>query len=130
NRQLALDLEKKQDEIKKLGEEHQDVVKALVRKINAYEKERDLAGGGGGNGGGAPVMRPTGDLMPLMLDVSTGKPLWDSPVGKVTYVNMELRQVTINVGSAHGAKPELTFNIFGANASGRAEKQMKGTIEI
>jgi hypothetical protein len=58
------------------------------------------------------------------------KPLWDYPVGKIVRVDLQRRQVDINLGSKHGLKPETTFNIFGANPLGRPEKQMKGTIEV
>jgi hypothetical protein len=126
NRQLALELKEEQEKLTKEKADRADDIKLLNRKIAAMEKERLEMMTGGSSG----VAKPGSDLMPLVLDVSTGKPLWDVPVGKITYVNMELRQVTINIGSAHGAKPELTFNIFGANAAGRAEKQLKGSIEI
>jgi hypothetical protein len=66
----------------------------------------------------------------LLLDISRGKPLWDTPLGKITRVNVEQGQVGISLGSADGIKPELTFNVFGAGATGRAEKQLKGTIEV
>ena len=131
-RQLKQELEDKDREMEKQATDHTTVVKGLVRKINAMEADRkDMANVGGGPGGGAPAVgRLTGDFYPLMLNASTGKALWDNPVGKVTRVDLELRQVYVNVGTAHGAKPELTFNIFGANAQGRAENRLKGSIEI
>ncbi|HZZ77718.1 MAG TPA: hypothetical protein VFE62_04310 [Gemmataceae bacterium] len=120
------------DQLSKKDEEHDKVIKGYVRQLKILEAERkeNLANGVGP--GGAPVAGggPKGDLFPLLLDISPGKPLWDQPVGKVISVDLGLRQVTINLGSVHGVHPELTFNIFGPNAAGRAEKQMKGTIEV
>ena len=60
-----------------------------------------------------------GDLF-LLLDISPRKPL-GPPVGKIIRVDLDLRQVTINLGSAHGARPELTFNVFGPGPTGRRE---------
>jgi hypothetical protein len=65
-----------------------------------------------------------------LLDVSSGKPLWDRPRGKITRVDMGQRQVVINLGSADGVQPELTFSVFGAGPYGNAEKYLKGTIEV
>src|SRR5262249_32086068 len=80
--------------------------------------------------GGPPQPSRPGDFFPLLLDVSPGRPLWDAPVGKITRVDLEQRQVVINLGASHGVEPELTFNIFGADSSGRADKQLKGSIEV
>jgi hypothetical protein len=66
----------------------------------------------------------------LFLDISRGIPLWDRPVGKVTRVDLDRRQVFINLGSAAGVRPELTFNIFADDGKGNADKYLKGTIEI
>ncbi len=68
----------------------------------------------------------------LMLDMSLGKPLWDEPVGTVTRVDAKAKEVTINVGTARGVKPDLTFTVFAPSkfVATRAEKQMKGTIEV
>jgi hypothetical protein len=66
----------------------------------------------------------------LLLDISSGKPLWDRPQGKLIRVDMSQRQVVINLGSSSGVKPEVTFTIFGASPYGTAEKYLKGTIEV
>ena len=129
NRQLKKELDDKQEELQNVKEDSQKAVNALVRKIKVIEADRkDLAGQGGGGNPGAG--RQSGDFFPLLLNISTGKPLWDTPVGKVSRVDLELRQVAVNIGSAHGVKPELTFNIFAANQQGRAENRLKGSIEI
>jgi hypothetical protein len=128
NQALKDELKDKEGEIEKRIAEHQVEVNRLNREKKKLEFDlRDLASGGGA----APVMQANaGGFAPLILSLSTGKPLWDQPVGKIIRYDPDLRQVAINVGSAQGAKPELTFNIFGANSSGRAAKQLKGSIEI
>jgi hypothetical protein len=129
NAKIAADGE---ENSKKL-EEYEKVVKVKDRLIKEMVMEKRANEGLAIGPGGAPVGPATGsrgELFPLLLDISPGKPLWDQPVGKVIRVDLDLRQAVINVGEAHGAKPELTFNVFGANSAGRAEKQMKGTIEI
>src|SRR5260370_37512189 len=68
----------------------------------------------------------------LLLDFSLGKPLWDDPVGAITRVDPKAKEVTINIGSARGVKPDLTFNVFAPSKylATRGEKQLKGTIEV
>jgi len=67
----------------------------------------------------------------LMLDVSKGKSLWDSPVGKITRINTQEQEVYVNVGSALGVKPQTTFNVFAPGWKGQeASGRLKGTIEI
>jgi hypothetical protein len=127
NKQLIAQLEEEKTKFDNTMDDHNKALGKLKTMIKKLEAERrELAGAGV-----APnPARGTGDVFPLLLDTSMGKPLWDQPVGKITRVDLDLRQVAINLGSAQGAKPELTFNIFGANAAGRAEKQLKGSIEI
>ena len=72
----------------------------------------------------------SGDQHALILDLSRGIPLWDRPVGKITRVDLERRQVYINLGSALGVRPELTFSIFADDGRGNAEKFLKGTLEV
>lgn len=123
---LNKEMKDKQDEIGKLKDDMEEQRKQKDRVIARLEK--DLVEKNAAGPGGAAVAR--GGDFPLLLDISPGKPLWDNPVGKITRVDLDTRQVAINVGSSHGAKPELTFNIFAANTYGRAEKQLKGSIEI
>jgi hypothetical protein len=66
----------------------------------------------------------------LFLDVSTGKALWDDPLGKITLVDNKARLVTINIGSAMRVKPELAFNVFASGWKKRGEGIIKGTIEV
>jgi hypothetical protein len=118
-----------QDKTRLLEDKAKDIA-VLERKIKTMDAERKDAIANAG-GGLVPTMQgASSSFSPLLLDLRAGKPLWDLPVGKIMRVDAELRQVVINVGSAQGAKPELTFNVFGTNGAGRAEKQMKGSIEI
>lgn len=126
---LNQELLDKRDEIAKLEDDHKNALLIRDQKLKTLEAGMKELAGLGGQGGAANQM-VRGDSFPLLLDISTGKPLWDHPVGKITRVDFDLRQVVINVGTVHGAKPELTFNIFGAGPTGRAEGKLKGTIEI
>jgi hypothetical protein len=127
NKQLIAQLEEEKTKFDNMVDDRNKALGKLKTMIKKLEAERrDLAGAGVAPNPG----RGAGEVVPLLLDISMGKPLWDQPVGKITRVDLDLRQVAINLGSAQGAKPELTFNIFGANAAGRAEKQLKGSIEI
>src|SRR4029077_12850614 len=110
----ADDVENLKRQIKKLNE--------AVVKLSA-DKTDVVAGAGAGKAGSE-------QMHALFLDISRGKPLWDNPLGKITRVDLQERQVYINVGSANGMKPEVTFNIFGAGWNGRADKEFKGTIEV
>lgn len=133
NLKLNQDLQDKGAELAKMTDEFEKQLKAKDRQINVLQrelKENIALGVGPGNAPNPVSSGPRGDFFPLLLDISPGKPLWDQPIGKITRVDLDLRQAIINLGEAHGAKPELTFNVFGANSAGKAEKQMKGTIEI
>jgi hypothetical protein len=66
----------------------------------------------------------------LNLDLSTGKPLWDLPVGKIVAVDLKDRRVVVNLGHNDKVRPELTFTVFGHGLTGKADGYMKGTIEI
>jgi hypothetical protein len=67
----------------------------------------------------------------LTLDISMGKPLWDVPVGKVLSVIQDkvLIQIEGGDGIEERLKTKLTFNVF-ANAGGKADGTLKGTIEV
>jgi hypothetical protein len=95
----------------------------LKRQIKEKEEERPDAAIG---------RMDNRDPHALLLDISLGKPLWDDPVGVITRVDVKAREVTINLGSARGVKPDLTFNVFAPSKyiATRAEKQLKGTIEV
>jgi hypothetical protein len=128
-RELNDQLKAKDEEVEKRKEELEKQLKIKDFVIRDLKKELVNAGSGGA-GGGALIARPGADPFPLLLDINMNKPLWDAPVGKIARVDLTLRHVTINLGSAHGIKPEVTFNVFGPNSAGRAEKQMKASIEV
>ena len=66
----------------------------------------------------------------MLLDVSKGKPLWDAPRGKIIRVDDSAKKVFIDKGTRDGIKPGLTFNVFAAGWNGRAEGELKATIEV
>jgi len=66
----------------------------------------------------------------LMLDVSKGKTLWDVPRGKIIRVDEKERRVFLDKGLKDGLRVGMTFNIFGAGWNDRAEKMLKGTLEV
>lgn len=102
--------------------EELDIEKARVNKILEEKRNNTVE---------VVQARRNGEqLHALFLDVSRGIPLWDRPVGKVTRIDLDRRQVFINLGSAAGVRPELTFNIFADDGKGNPDKFLKGTIEI
>jgi hypothetical protein len=124
NQKLNLDIE----EVKKQKGEAEE---NLHRRIKKLENEIDKLTKS--DGGAAPAINPGSagaQMHALLLDISQGKPLWDNPLGKITRVDLQNRQVYINLGSANGMKTEVTFNIFGAGRNGRADRELKGTIEV
>lgn len=128
---LKEELTTKKDELAKLMEDHENALRIRDKELatlRAGLKElNELGGKAGGAGGGGEMVRA--DVVPLIMNSALGKPLWDHPVGKITRVDLAVRQVVIELYHL-GARPELTFTLFGANAQGRAEGRMKGTIEI
>lgn len=121
------------DEIKKKNDEHIDEIAkeqairaAMKREMDSLQKTlNDRATGiaAGPQGGG-------GDVHALMLDISRGMPLWDRPLGKILRVDASNLLVTIDMGTKAGVKPDVTFNVFTAGPGGRADRQLKGTIEV
>lgn len=115
------------EEKSKLVEEHNAKVDEMNRQLAKLSKQIE-------------VLREKTDLRSqtrdpravhaLLLDMSRGKTLWDDPLGKITKADMTTRLVHINLGSAQGVKPELTFMVFGPGWNKRAEKGLKGTIEV
>jgi hypothetical protein len=74
--------------------------------------------------------RNLGEPHALLLDISSGKPLWDLPRGKITRVDDEARKVYIDKGLLDGVKPGLTFLVFAKGWLGRGEGPLKATIEV
>ncbi len=127
NKKLNLEIE----EVKKQRE--QDIAD-MTRTVNTLKAQllkssadkTDVVAGLANTG--APSGQ--GQLHALLLDISRGRPLWDAPLGKIVRVDLQARQVYINLGSANGMQPETVFNVFGTGPDGRADKQLKATIEV
>lgn len=127
---------KRNEELENLLKEQNDKFEAektkLTARIGQLSKEIEkLAAEKADLAGGAPAAKgPLDSPHALLLDISRGKTLWDQPVGKIIRVEPQERQVYINLGSAHGLKPEVTFNVFAAGNGSRADKELKGSIEV
>ncbi|MCI0379737.1 MAG: hypothetical protein L0215_19205 [Gemmataceae bacterium] len=127
--ELNQQLEEKIKELNDKSEENDRkfnlTIKRLQKELAKFEEQRgDVAAG-------AVAPRSGSDgIHALLLDISQGKPLWDNPLGRISRVDLLERQVYISLGAAHGVKPELTFNVFGVGPNGRADKNLKGTIEV
>ena len=87
--------------------------------------DRTLGLSAGGGGGTADTM-----LHALMLDLSRGLPLWDRPLGKILRVDPSTLTVFIDIGSLRGIAPEMTYQVFAGTPQGRADRQLKGTVEV
>ena len=112
-----------------LIKDNDDKTIAILKKNLAQAQEvaaKEIGGGPGGHGG--PVRFSDGQ--PLMLDVSQGRALAIAPSAgsRASILNSARSRSTSAPPTAQ--EPELTFNVFGANNEGRAEGQLKGTIEI
>jgi hypothetical protein len=74
------------------------------------------------------------DVHALLLDISTGKTLWDAPRGKIVRVDEVARKIYIDKGKRDGLKPGLTFLVFTAGWRGkdtnRAVGPLKAIIEV
>jgi hypothetical protein len=121
-----LDTQKEQYETtlrKKNGE-----IRNLQTEMANFKKEVALAG----TDVATPAAQTSGagQPHPLLLDISQGHPLWDRPLAKIARVEPEGRRVYINKGSDAGLKPQMTFLVFAAGPGGRAEGQLKGTVEV
>src|SRR5262249_35622911 len=75
-----------------------DAEKKQLRNEWAEAKERAAIG----TPVAAAVAKAMADPHALMLDISSAKPLWDEPLGKVLRVDLREQQVYINIGSAKG----------------------------
>ncbi len=122
-----------QDDIKKKADEQVEELNGrdgriarLNNQIADLEKkltDRSLGTAIAPQGGG-------GDVHALMLDISRGLPLWDKPLGKILRVDPTNLLVYIDMGSKAGVKADVTFNVFASGPGGKADRQIKGTIEV
>jgi len=106
--------------------ETQDKLEIELARVNKILEEAKKQG----PGEVIHAKKENGERHALMLDLSRGIPLWDRPVGKVTRVDAERRQIFINIGSDLGVRPDLTFLIFADDGKGNADKFLKGTAEV
>lgn len=126
-------LSDREDEADKKNKQHINEIDELNGQIARLKREaegltktlndRALGGPIGSQGGG-------GDVHALMLDISRGLPLWDRPLGKVLRVDPANLLVTIDLGAKAGVKPDLSFNVFTAGPGGKADRQLRGTLEV
>lgn len=105
----------------------------LVERIDLLETKIKEGGAGPGAGGDPKVFVGGNKLaVPLVLDISMGKPLWDRPLGRVIAVNGD--KVLIHVNTQDGAverlKTGLTFNVFATGKDAMADGTLKATIEV
>jgi hypothetical protein len=100
--------------------------RAQIRELNQLIEKKDAERADAGS------RSDTREPHALMLDISTGKPLWDDPVGMITAVDAKTKEVTLNIGSAKGLRADQTFNVFAPSKylGSRAEKMLKGTVEV
>ena len=55
---------------------------------------------------------------------------FETPDGKIRYVNARTNMVLVNLGGADGLRRQQTFNVYGADANNLAKETVKGKIEI
>lgn len=121
------DIKTKDEEHIKELEDRDGRIARLNQQIADLEKklnDRSLGAVAAQPGSGAT------DLHALMLDISRGIPLWDRPLGKIQRVDPTNLQVYIDIGKKAGVRPDITFNVFTAGPGGKADRQLKGTIEV
>lgn len=83
--------------------------------------------------GGAPAGGGAKDLHALVLDISTFRPLWDRPLGKITSLDLTKRMVYVQRNSRNAPFPfkkGLTFLVFAAGADEGASGVLKGSVEV
>ncbi len=123
------------NKINKLLEKHDQDLRGKDRQIHEWVKKyqkavKDAELAMAKQGEGVSEEESIHQPHALFLDISTGKPLWDRPRGKIQAVDRDSRQVIINIGSNHEVKSGLTFNVFAPSPGGGAQGPLRGTIEV
>jgi hypothetical protein len=119
-------LSKANEDLNKENEKKNEQIAALQKQL---DKIKNKAGGGVEVVKGEEGKRGEGES--LVLNIAEGRPLWDLPRGKIVQVDPTGKKPTINLGSAQGVKPQMTFNIYsGKSSAGPTSKAFKGTLEI
>jgi hypothetical protein len=54
----------------------------------------------------------------------------DVPDGRIIYVNQRLRRVYIDLGLSDAVRPQMTFDVYDADAASLAQPRVKGKIEV
>lgn len=123
NASLNQSIAEQSQAFRKLEDNYKRRIRTLEDALAEKDKERADSG---------VTRTDTREPHALLLDISVGKPLWDDPVGAITRVDAKNKEVTINLGSAKGVRPDLTFSVFAPSKyiATRAERQMKGMIEV
>jgi hypothetical protein len=133
----------KSEELVKLATEYENKSKELIDAKDAHEKEirkkdamitqlKEQKGITAPVPGGDEKVaaRPPEEIHALALDVSRGTTLWDRPRGKILRLDNTGRRPYLNIGSTHGLRPGITFNVFAAGPDGKAKGLLKGTLEV
>jgi hypothetical protein len=126
-------VEKWEDDRKKQSDDFNDETQKLlgrIARLNIQITDLEKRLNDRATGTAVGPQGGTGDLHALMLDISRGLPLWDRPLGKVLRVDATNLLVTIDMGAKAGVHPDVSFNVFGSGPGGRADKQLKGTLEV
>jgi hypothetical protein len=117
NKDLREQMEKMDAEFRKeMGKKSQEIG-ALMTKIKEQEaKDKN-------------PNRALLDPHALVMDVSRGRTLWDTPRGKIIRIDEGAKKVYINKGSKDGVKVGLTFLVF-SGWQNRGVGPLKATIEV
>ena len=104
----------------------------LVERIDLLETKIKEGGAGPGAGGDPKVFVGGNKLaVPLVLDISMGKPLWDRPLGRVIAVNGDKVLIHSNTQDEPStAQDGATFNVFATGKDAMADGTLKATIEV
>ncbi len=60
----------------------------------------------------------------------TNENSFDSPDGKIRFVNTKMGTVYLNLGAADGLRRQVTFSVFGADVNNLYKEEPKGKIEV
>lgn len=55
---------------------------------------------------------------------------FETPDGKITFVNVRTGRVLLNLGRADGLRRQVTFNVYGVDVNNVALQEKKATIEV
>ena len=63
-----------------------------------------------------------------LLELTTTS--FETPDGKISWVNPETGMVYLNLGAADGLRPQVTFSVYGVDVNNLAREERKATIEV